>query len=118
MAADQEPMTQNPNDPHTLARWRLVLGRTAEQHGIGCGGDEDAERAERLVGFLFEPGGDGSGSGQGRGRRGGRAGGRSSSREGGQGGPQLTVPDWVDQVNELFPNSVKEVMQKELVKRR
>ena len=43
-------------DPHTLARWRLVLGKIAEQHGISCGGDDEAERIERLVGFLFEPG--------------------------------------------------------------
>ena len=107
------------SDPHTLARWRLVLGKTAEQHGINCGGNGDAERIEELVGFLFEPGaGDGTG-GRGRGGRGGRGGGgRSSGRAGGSGGPQLTVPDWVDQVNELFPNQSKEVMQKELVKRR
>lgn len=45
-----------PTDPHTLARWRLVLGRTAEECGITCQGDGDAERIERLVGFLFEPG--------------------------------------------------------------
>ena len=43
-------------DPHTLARWRLVLGQTAEEHGINCGGDGEAERIEQLVGFLFEPG--------------------------------------------------------------
>lgn len=30
----------------------------------------------------------------------------------------MTVPKWVDQVSELFPNNVKEVMEKELVKRR
>ena len=99
-------------DPHTLARWRLVLGKTAEQHGISCGGDGDAERVEKLVGFLFEPGG-------GKGGRGGGGGGKSSSdRTGGKGGPQLTVPDWVDAVNELFPQQSKEVMQKELVRRR
>jgi Mg-chelatase subunit ChlD len=97
-------------DPHTLARWRLVLGKAAEGHGIGCGGDEQAERVERLVGFLFEPGG-----GQGGRGRGGRS---SSDRTGGRGDSQLTVPDWVDAVNELFPQQSKEVMQKELVRRR
>lgn len=107
-------------DPHTLARWRLVLGKTAEQHGISCGGDGDAERVEQLVGFLFEPGDGAEGAGGtsgGRGR-GGSGRGKSSSRQGGSGGPQLTVPDWVDQVNELFPAQSKEVMQRELVKRR
>ncbi len=43
-------------DPHTLARWRLVLGRTAEEHGINCEGEAEAQRIEQLVGFLFEPG--------------------------------------------------------------
>lgn len=67
---------------------------------------------EELVGFLFE-GGEGGPAGT----RGGRRSGKSSDRTGGKGGPQLTVPDWVDAVNELFPHSVKEVMQKELVNR-
>jgi Mg-chelatase subunit ChlD len=95
-------------DPHTLARWRLVLGKAAEPHGISCAGDGDAERVEQLVGFLFEPG---------EGKGGGR-GGRSSDRSGGRGPSQLTVPDWVDAVNELFPQQSKEVMQKELIRRR
>lgn len=54
-----------PDDPQTLTRWRLVLGKVAEGHGIGCGGDDRAERIEQLVGFLFETGGDGQ-SGRGR----------------------------------------------------
>jgi|SRR5579883_359934 len=105
------------NDPHTLARWRLVLGRTAEECGISCGGNGEAERIEQLIGFLFEPGG-GEGGGQGGRGRGGQGRGRSNDRQGGSGPSQLTVPDWVDAVNELFPNQSKEVMQKELVRRR
>jgi Mg-chelatase subunit ChlD len=97
-------------DPHTLARWRLVLGKTAEQHGISCAGNGDAERVEQLVGFLFEPG-----DAAGKSGRGGRS---SSDRSAGRGPSQLTVPDWVDAVNELFPQQSKEVMQKELVRRR
>jgi Mg-chelatase subunit ChlD len=100
-------------DPHTLARWRLVLGKVAESHGISCTGQADAERIEQLVGFLFE-----SGEGQGHGKGGGRGGGRSSDRSAGLGPSQLTVPDWVDAVNELFPHQSKEVMQKELIRRR
>ncbi len=96
-------------DPHTLARWRLVLGQVAESHGIDCAGNAEAERIEQLVGFLFQPGGD---------QQSGRGGRRSSDRTGGQGSSQLTVPDWVDAVNELFPHQSKEVMQKELVRRR
>jgi hypothetical protein len=97
-------------DPHMLARWRLVLGKAAEQHGISCGGDADAARVEQLVGFLFEPG-----DAAGKTGRGGRS---SSDRSAGSGPSQLTVPDWVDAVNELFPQQSKEVMQKELVRRR
>lgn len=92
-------------DPHTLARWRLVLGKTAEQHGINCGGNAEAERVEKLVGFLFEPG-----STDGKASR--------SGRSAGTGPSQLTVPEWVDAVNELFPHQSKEVMQRELVRRR
>jgi Mg-chelatase subunit ChlD len=95
-------------DPHTLPRWRLILGKLAEQHGIDCAGDDRAERIEQLVGFLFEPEGAGT---QGSVRSSGR-------RSAGRGPSQLTVPDWVDAVNELFPRESKEVMQRELVRRR
>lgn len=96
------------HDPHTLARWRLVLGQAAESHGIDCRGYPRAERIEQLVGFLFEPGqGVGVGPGQ-----------RSRDRRGGKEPSRLTVPSWVDAVNELFPQQSKEVMQKELVRRR
>jgi Mg-chelatase subunit ChlD len=108
-------------DPETLARWRLVLGQTAEQHGISCGDNAEAARVEELVGFLFE-----EGDGEGNARRG--TGGRPSRRQpsrrpsgdrsGGGSSVGLTVPDWVEQVNELFPQQSKEVMQRELVKRR
>jgi Mg-chelatase subunit ChlD len=99
-------------DPHTLARWRLVLGKSAEAHGISCAGQTEAERIEQLVGFLFEPGADPAG---GKPSRGGR---QSADRAGGRGPSQLTVPEWVDAVNKLFPHQSKEVMQKELVRRR
>jgi Mg-chelatase subunit ChlD len=94
-------------DTQTLARWRLVLGAAAEAQGISCAGQAEAERIEQLVGFLFEPG-----EGPGMDGR------RSSDRTGGSGPSQLTVPDWVDAVNELFPHQSKEVMQRELVRRR
>ena len=108
-------------DPNTLARWRLILGKAAEEHGIDCGGDGEAERVEKLVGFLFEEGnGTGKGKGNGPGRDGqGRPNPRrSGDRTSGGRSDGLSVPDWVDQVNELFPNASREVMQKELVKRR
>lgn len=113
-------------DRHTIARWRLVLGKTAEKHNMGTGSDEDCQRVEGLIGFLFDEsgsgdgteagGGGGVGAGGGQGAGGGRK--RSDDRRGGKGPSQLTVPDWVDQVSELFPAQAREVMEKELVQRR
>jgi len=107
-------MTRNlsEDDLQTLSRWRLVLGQDAERHGIELfatdeQGKGELERIEELVGFLFESGDP-------------KDGGTSPPprRDGGRGPSQMTVPDWVDQVSELFPTSVKEVMEKELIRRR
>src|SRR5262245_15491455 len=97
---------RSDEDRQALARWRLVLGRQAESHSITCGGDGECARVERLVGFLF---GEGEGAGQS---------GRGGGRQGGRGAPQLSVPDWVDQVAELFPRQAREVMERELIQRR
>ncbi len=91
-------------DAHRLARWRLVLGREAEQHGISFGGDATCGRVEELVSFLFEEDGQGDVDG--------------SDRSGGSGRSRLTVPEWVDGVSELFPRQAKEVLERELVDRR
>jgi Mg-chelatase subunit ChlD len=94
------------SDSSTLARWRLVLGQAAEAYGISCTGHADAERVEQLVGFLFEPSaGDAPGN-------------TRAERSAGLGPSALNVPDWVDAVNELFPHQSKEVMQRELIRRR
>jgi Mg-chelatase subunit ChlD len=97
----------------TLTRWRLILGRSAEQHGVCLGeGDEQAARIEALVGFLFEQGGGGSGAGSGSKPQ-------SGDRRGGLGpGHAMNVPRWVDEVGQLFPREAKEVMERELVNRR
>jgi Mg-chelatase subunit ChlD len=88
-----------------LTRWRLVLGATAEQHGICIAGDaEEARRIDALVGFLFAPDGGGK---------------QSQDRSGGTGpGHAMNVPRWVDEVGQLFPRQAKEVMERELVNRR
>jgi Mg-chelatase subunit ChlD len=92
-------------DLQTLARWRLILGKQAEAHGIGCAGDAELERIGGLIGFLFgEENGGGSAA--------------SRGRQGGRGSPILTVPEWVDLVAELFPHQAKEVLERELVRRR
>lgn len=89
----------------TLTRWRLVLGKTAEPHGICLAGDDDeARRIESLVGYLFaEPGGQG----------------QTNDRQGGLGpGHAMNVPRWVDEVGQLFPRQAKEVLERELINRR
>lgn len=101
-----------PQQTQSLTRWRLVLGKAAEQHGIGIGaGDEEAQRIEALVGFLF---GDGGGD------KGGPGSGKSDSDRSASLGPghAMNVPRWVDEVGQLFPREAKEVMERELVNRR
>ena len=88
----------------TLARWRVVLGKGAESHGVsgttdGTGGQ--LEQAGKLLDFLFEKSEGGA------------------ERQAGHGDSTgLTVPAWVDQVGQLFPRHAKEVMERELVRRR
>lgn len=99
-------MPELTNDQRqTLTRWRLVLGKTAEQHGICLAGDDDeARRIESLVGYLFaEPGGQS----------------QNNDRQGGLGpGHAMNVPRWVDEVGQLFPRQAKEVLERELINRR
>ena len=82
----------------SLTRWRLVLGKNAEQHGICLdGGDEQAARIEALVGFLFSAPGAGKPS--------------PGDRSGGSGpGHAMNVPRWVDEVGQLFPREAREVI--------
>lgn len=83
-------------DQSWVSRWRLVLGKTAEQVGISCGNDGQAAAAQAAIDFVFE--GDQKGAGRGDSR--------------------LTVPTWIDAVSELFPRQAKEVLERELISRR
>lgn len=91
----------------TLTRWRLVLGKEAERHGLSIpGGDAASERIEALVGFLFDETAPGAEK-------------PPKDRRGGRGpGHAMNVPRWVDEVAQLFPRQAKEVMERELVNRR
>jgi Mg-chelatase subunit ChlD len=101
-------MAELSNDSRQmLTRWRLVLGKDAEQQGICiAAGDEQACRIEALVGYLFAEGGGGAQS-------------QSTGREGGLGpGHAMNVPRWVDEVGQLFPRQAKEVLERELINRK
>jgi len=116
----QDHTNLTPEQRDRVARWRLVLGKAAEQHGLSCiggAGAPDYQRVEALIGFLFGEEGGQLGLAGGGGKGGGAS--RSDERTGGSGpGHAMTVPEWVDGVSELFPNSAKEVLERELVARR
>jgi len=95
-----------PEQRKTLTRWRLVLGKAADQRGITLAGDDSqAARIEALVGFLFDD------SGSAKPKHGDRTGGTGPNHP-------MNVPRWVDEVGELFPREAKEVMERELVNRK
>jgi Mg-chelatase subunit ChlD len=87
------------------ARWRLVLGRFAER-GISAalGGNGTYGRMDQVLDFLY-------------GREYGRRGVRSSDRSGTDGSSQLTIPDWIRQVRDLFPNDACEVITRHALER-
>lgn len=87
-----------PADSQALvSRWRLILGKDAEASGVclSPGGGENTQGAEAALGFIY--GGD-------------RGAGSEES--------QLTVPGWIEQVNELFPKQAKEVLEREMIQKK
>ena len=88
------------------ARWRLVMGAGSEQL---CGdlGDEDQQR-DVCLRFLYdrEYGSDRNVRGTDR-----------SSEGGGLGESQLTVPDWINQVHNLFPKQTIERLEQDALER-
>ena len=90
----------DPSQNRTLGRWRVTLGKSAEAHGLQMRGDGGSElrRASELLDFMFADGLGAHGAGNSSG--------------------SLDIPRWVDGVSELFPRSAKEIMERELVRRR
>jgi len=85
-------------------RWRLVMGSGAEEV-LGGIPDEWTAR-EQALGFLYNREG-----GAGRNVRGGAKGAGSLDES------QLSVPDWINAVHELFPRSVIERIEKDALER-
>jgi Mg-chelatase subunit ChlD len=83
-------------DQPWVSRWRLVLGRGAEQAGIRAS-DGQAAAAQAAIDFVFDS---------------------DDERGAGRGDSTLTVPTWIDAVSELFPRQAKEVLERELISRR
>ncbi|MCL2856120.1 MAG: VWA domain-containing protein [Oscillospiraceae bacterium] len=89
-----------------LGRWRLVLGKYAEQ-GLGGGLSARFAEIDELMDFLY-----GREYGEGRGIRGEEQDGEAESREGGKGPSQLTVPSWINKIQELFPKETVERLER------
>ncbi len=104
-----------------LQRWRLVLGRFAEPclggAGGAAGGQSRQARMDRVLDYLYGREYRGRGvRGTGRGDRGGQPMG-DKSPQGGNEESLLTVPDWIQQVRELFPNDTAEIIQRHALDR-
>ena len=100
MARKTKPVTPaakpvSAADQPWVSRWRLVLGKSAEQRGLSCSGDAEALAAQQAIDFVFD-----------------------EDRSAGSGESTLTIPRWIDAVTELFPRQAKEVMERELIARR
>jgi len=90
--------------PLPLQRWRLLLGEAAHN---ACGAlDASAQAADAALEWLY---GRDDGSGEGRSQRG--------ERSAGAGATQLTVPDWINTVHQLFPQEVIERLERDAVER-
>jgi hypothetical protein len=98
-------------DRESLVRWRLVLGQDAEQ-GLGCGLDGINAGRDRALGYLYNreyrPG---------RNVRGPGGGESSRERGAGLGDSQLSVPEWINEVHELFPRRTIERLERDALER-
>ncbi|MDX2087555.1 MAG: VWA domain-containing protein [Kofleriaceae bacterium] len=88
----------SPEEQAHVGRWRLVLGKSAEQLSITTGDDLRTSEAQTAIDFVFQ--------------------GDDARRGAGRGDSALTVPTWIDAVSELFPRQAKEVLERELISRR
>jgi Mg-chelatase subunit ChlD len=81
-------------------RWRLILGGGSE--GVLGQASEETLLRDRVLGYLYD-------------REYGDS--RNVRREGGDGPSQLTVPDWINSVHELFPKKTIERLEKDALER-
>src|SRR5215510_9941937 len=74
-----------------LVRWRLVLGESADE-SLGCALNAGEQAQDRALSFL-------------------------SDRKGSLDPSQMNVPDWINQVHELFPKKTIERLEKDALER-
>jgi predicted metal-dependent peptidase len=90
------------SDAERRTRWRLVLG---EDHGLGASLSDLEQKRDRMLEFLY-------------GREGA---GRNSGNDGARGADLsnsvLNVPEWINQIQELFPKRTIERLEKDAIER-
>ena len=88
-----------------LVRWRLVLGKAAEELDGRCGMDASDLAADASLGWLYDrEGGDSDNA-------------ERDVRTGGSGASALSVPDWLNQVHKLFPKETIERLERDAVEK-
>lgn len=90
-------------------RWRLILGQGSEDELGNLNGN--AAEVDRLLGFLYD-----REYGENQNVRGGSGRG-GNGKKGGLGGSNLTVPDWINEIHELFPKKTIERLEKDALER-
>src|SRR5271166_3744204 len=114
-----DPSTNSATETD-IQRWRLVLGRFAEPRLGGCGGRGSKQsRMDRVLDYLY--GREYRGRGV-RDKVGGQSGSKAAagdgdSRHGGDAESLLSVPEWIHEVRELFPNDTAEIIQRHALDR-
>jgi Mg-chelatase subunit ChlD len=88
-----------------LVRWRLVLGESAEE-ALGCSLEGQEQECDRALGFLYD-----------REYTPGRNVRRGGDRTGSLDPSALSVPEWINQVHELFPKKTVERLEKDALER-
>src|ERR1700691_5631533 len=93
-------------DQHAMARWRLLLGQFADPSLGGALGQEGQaggkgryRRMDQVLDYLY-------------GREYAQRGVRSDDRSGGDNASVLTIPDWLHDVRELFPQDTVEIIER------
>ena len=107
----------DPRDEQALARWRLVLGRFADRclgggqdtGGPGAGGQRRYGQMDRVLEYLYGREYAGRGVRSGQPRDGSRGADLSES--------VLAIPDWLNEVRELFPRDTVEIIERHALDR-
>jgi Mg-chelatase subunit ChlD len=93
----------------SINRWRLILGRFAERR-LSCSMSAEDQRRERALDYLYAR------EYSGRGVRDKQPGSRDK-QPGSLDPSQLSVPAWINEVRELFPEETIEVIEKHALDR-